>query len=190
MQISSIIPGLYSLRRGWRGDSNNSTSRQLHKCLRSLCKSSAISGMPGIIQRLIISPGFRQAQALPSTLPPWGWHPWQYPPCSFCTSRERVMDFPLILGPSISNNMQDLLGKQTISAADTSYKPWQVLHPWQPLQWIPQGNTPTLSIKILFPNISLLSLSETPKGLHHKGTFLTTAAPIYLNLFPPPPSIW
>lgn len=56
MQISYLIPSLYSLRR--EGHSNNSTSRQLHKSLKNPGKSNAISGMPRIMQRLIIHSGF------------------------------------------------------------------------------------------------------------------------------------
>ena len=57
MQISYLIPSLYSLRR--EGNSNNSTSRRLHKSFKNPCNSNAISGMPRIMQRLIICSSFR-----------------------------------------------------------------------------------------------------------------------------------
>lgn len=57
MQISYLIPSLYSLGR--EVDSNNSMSRQLHESLKNPCNSDAISGMSSIMQGLIICSAFR-----------------------------------------------------------------------------------------------------------------------------------
>lgn len=107
MQISYFIPSLYSLGR--EENSNNSISRQLHKSLKNSCNSDAISGMPRIMQRLFVL-HWQQAQALPSTLPPCGWHPWEQP---LCTLQRRVMGFLLTSGPFFSNYMQYLLRNQS-----------------------------------------------------------------------------
>lgn len=187
MQISYLIPSLYSLGR--EGDSNNSTSRQLHKSLKNPCNSDAISGMPRIMQRLIICSAFRCrctdiASYLTSSSAVLYF---------FCTLQRTVTGFLLTLGPFVSKNMQYLGRNQTHVQHHSLTVPNLVRHiqtlpvlaPQQPFQESPQ-RTPspnsdrsqvrlkpfvTSCVKTPSPISSLLSPSETPKGLHHKGVF-------------------
>lgn len=140
MQISYLIPSLYSLGR--EGDSNNSTSRQPHKSLKNPGNSNAISGMPRIMQRLIIRSAFgnRHRHCL---LP--------YPLVTDIPGNSHCALF-LLLPPKNSHGFSTFPPPPNTDRSGAYIKPLVIL-----------------CVQTTSPSSSLLSPSETPKGLHHKG---------------------